>query len=244
MGAVGHGHQLEAAQLQHGDVPGFHLPGLRQQRVADVAAQMDGSARSLQQLGDDGGGRRLAVAAGDGDLRAGADVEKDFHLGGQNAPPLHGGGQLRQVGTHAGGAEDNVLRQVLQIVRSQAQPGTLGLQLVPDGPQGRPVLLVAGGDRHAPAQQQLDERPVGDADADDGHSLVLQRCQIFLEFHGIAPYVLRPGAGNCVQENYTADGVKLQCGVKIFRVDIRVCFLYNRWASKTDSRVARPKGRS
>ncbi len=76
VGAVGHGHQLEAGQLQHGPVRGPDGIGLRQQGMADVAAHMDGVSRRPQKLGNNGGGGGLAVGAGDGDDGAGADLEK------------------------------------------------------------------------------------------------------------------------------------------------------------------------
>ena len=47
-----------------------------QQRVADVAPQVDGAPGGLQQLCDDGGGGGLAVGAGDGDLGQGQTSKK------------------------------------------------------------------------------------------------------------------------------------------------------------------------
>ena len=80
MGAAIHGHQLEAGQLQHRPVLRLHIIRLTQQGLTDVAAHVDGSARRLQQLCDDGGGGGLAVAAGDGDHVAGADLKEHLHL--------------------------------------------------------------------------------------------------------------------------------------------------------------------
>ena len=68
-----HAVQLEGAELQHGDVVGPDVRGLAQQRVSDVPAEMHPVSRRLQQLGEDGRGRGLAVAAGDGDHPAGAE---------------------------------------------------------------------------------------------------------------------------------------------------------------------------
>ena len=148
---------------------------------------MDGAPGGLQELCDDRGGRGLAVGPGDGDHLAGADLKKDLHLAGEGAAPRHRRRQLRHVGPQAGGAEDHVRRQVLQVVLPQLQAAAVLLQLVPQGPQVLPGFFVAGGDANAPLQQQPDQGPVADADADDGHGLVPQRVQIFLKLHGYAP---------------------------------------------------------
>ena len=190
-GALRHGHQLEGAQLQHREIVGGDVRRVAQQGPADIAPQVDGLPGGLQQLGDDGGGRRLAVGAGDGDQRAGADVKKDLHLAGEDAAPLHGGGELRHVGPEAGGAEDYVLRQVRQIVLPQLQPAAVGGQLRPQVSQVR--LFVPAGDGDPPIQQQADQGPVADADADDGHGLAPQGVQICFKVHGYAPYAADGG---------------------------------------------------
>ena len=153
VGAAGHGHQLETGQLQHRPVGGPDGPGLGQQWVADVAAHMDGVARRPQKLGNNGGGSGLAVGAGDGDDGAGADLEKDLHLGGDDAAPGPGGLQLRHVGPQARGAEDYVLVQALKIPVAQLQHGSGGLQLLRQSAQLRPVAAVAGCDGDALPQQ-------------------------------------------------------------------------------------------
>ena len=131
-------------------------------------------ARSSQKLRDDGRGGRLAVAAGDGDLRAGTDLEKDFHLTGQRASPLHGGGKLGQVRPHTGSSENDILGQTVQVLLPQPQAAAVGLQLFRHDAEGLPVLLIAGGDGDSPVQQQLDERLIADTDTDDRHGLILQ----------------------------------------------------------------------
>ena len=91
---------------------------------------MDISARRLQQLCDDGGGGGLAVAAGDGDHVAGADLKEHLHLAGEGtALPLRRQ-QLRHVRPQARCAEDNVLRQAVQIPLPQMERGSGGLQLI------------------------------------------------------------------------------------------------------------------
>ena len=75
-----HRHQLEGGELQHRIVLRLHLSGLVQQRGADIAAQMDGVPGGLEQAGNDGGGRCLAVRAGHRNLMTGADVKENLHL--------------------------------------------------------------------------------------------------------------------------------------------------------------------
>ena len=180
VGAPVHGHQLEGGQLQHGDIPRLHAVHVGQQGLADVAAHIDGLPRRLEQLGDDGGGGGFSVAAGDGDGAAGADLEKDLHLRGQDGPLLLGGHQLGQVGPHTGCAEDDLKVQVLQVVLPQLQGGPQALQLLDQTGEGAHGLFVAGGDLHPRPQQHFDQGGVGHADADDGHPLALQTRQIFL----------------------------------------------------------------
>ena len=68
----------------------------------------------------------------------------------------------------AGGAEDHVMVQSLQIVRPQAEPAPCILQLTAQGTQGLPVLFVAGGNIDSCVQKELQKRAV--ADSDTGHS--------------------------------------------------------------------------
>ncbi len=183
-----HGQQLEGAELQHRDVLVAHLPRLRQQRMADIAAQVDGPPRPAQKLGDDGSGRGLAVAAGDADNGTRADPEEHLHLRGDLAAVSGSLQQLRHVGPHTGSAEDDILPQALQVVRSQVQADAHGLQVVAVLPQVLPALFVAGRDGHAGSGQRLDQRPVGHADADDRHRLLVDGIQIFGKSHMIAPF--------------------------------------------------------
>ena len=180
-GAPLHGHQLEGGELQHGVVLRPHSRRVAEQRVTDVAPQPDGLALRLQKLGNDGGGGGLAVAAGDGDHMAGTDLEEGLHLRGQDASSGHGGGDLRYVRPEAGGPEDDVLRQVLEVVLPQAETAAHGGQFIRQRPQRLPALPVPGGHRHMAAQQQFDEGPVADADADDCGSLALQPLEICLK---------------------------------------------------------------
>ena len=132
---------------------------------------MDGFSGSSQELRDDGSGGGLAVAAGYRNFRAGADLKKDLHLTGEEASSLHCGSQLRQVRPHPRSAKDHVLIQSLEVVLPQAQAAASFFQLLRQGAQGLPALFVTDGD--IPGQQQLNQGLIGDADANDGYSLIL-----------------------------------------------------------------------
>ena len=163
VGAQGEVHELEGAELHHGEVRRVHLLRQGQEGGADVAAQPDLPARLLQQPGDQGGGGRLAVGAGDGDDGAGAHPEEGLHLGGDLRARFAQGGELGPVRLQAGGAEDHVAGQILQIVRPCLQAAAPGLQ-------GEHLLLqlfigrgVAAGDVAAMLQQHAHQGPVADA---------------------------------------------------------------------------------
>ena len=181
--AVGHGHQLEAGQLQHGPVRGPDGIGLRQQGMADVAAHMDGVARCPQQLGDDGGGSRFAVGPGNGDDGAGADLKEYLHFGGDGAALGPGGLQLRHVGPQARGAEDHVLGKILKISVPQLELCPGSLQLAGQRAQLFPAAAVAGGDGDTLPQQQPQQGRIADADADNGHGSAPQPVNIFPQGH-------------------------------------------------------------
>ena len=183
--ALPHGHELEAAQLQHGVVLRTHFIRLTQKRVSDVAAHVDGLSGGLQQLGDDGGGGGLPVRAGDGDERAGADGEKHLHLRRQLAPLLLRPQKLRHIGPQPRRAEDHVLIETMQIVRPQLQPAAAFFQLVGQLSQCRALPLVAGGHADALPQQQTQQRRIAHTDADDGNGLAFQRIQILAQSHSL-----------------------------------------------------------
>ena len=186
VGAVLHGHQLEAGQLQHRVVRSQHPVRLAQQRVADVAAHPHALSGSLQQLGDNGRGGGFPVRAGNGDDGTRADLKEHLHLAGEHGAPVHAGGNLRHVRTQAGGAEDHVRVQVLQIVRAQMQLTAQLLQMLRLLAHLLPAALVAGGDADALRQQQLQQRRVADADADDCHGLVPQALYIVTQSHVVS----------------------------------------------------------
>ena len=184
VGALGHGHELEAGKLQHSVMVGLHRIRLAQQRVADVAAQPDGFAGGTQQLRDDGGGGGLAVRSGNGDDGTGTDSEEDLHLAGQLRPFGHRRRDLRHIGPQAGCAEDHVRVQAVQVVPAKVQSAATALQIIGLCAHLFPGALVAGGDGHALRQQPVDERRVADTDADNGHLLIFYGVYIFPQGHG------------------------------------------------------------
>ena len=187
MGTAGHGHQLEAGQLQHRVVRLQHTVRLAQQRMPDVAAHPHALTGTFQQLGDDGGGGRLAVGAGHGDDGARADPEENLHLAGQVRPARHARGDLRYVRAQTGGAEDHVRIQPLEVVLTQVQRTAPAFQLLRLLPHLLPRALVAGGDADPLRQQHIQQRRVADADTDDRHTLISNRVHIFPQGHRCLP---------------------------------------------------------
>ena len=181
VGALSHGHELEGAQLHHRHVLRPDRLRLRQQRVSDVAPQVDRLPRRPQEARYDGGGGGLAVAAGDGEDGTGTHGEKGLHLRGDRGAPLR---RLRQeAGMEPRGAEDHVGLQALQIVRAQAQAAACRLQLLRQSAQGGPVLFVADGHVDIRAPQETDERGVADAHPDHRHFFPLKGPEILLYGH-------------------------------------------------------------
>ena len=177
--AAVHAVQLEGAELQNRCVLWQNLRDLAQERMADVPAQMDAIPCRLQQLCDDGGGGGLPVAAGNGNHLAGTELEKHLHLGGDQTAPLLCRLQMRIKGHQSRRAEQDILVQMLQIIRSQLQLGAHGLQAL-----GLAFHLAAGAHvagRHitAAGEQQLEQREIADADADDRDPLGPDALHIF-----------------------------------------------------------------
>ena len=217
MGTAVHGHQLEAGQLQHRIVLGPHTVGIAQQRVSDIAAYPHCVPCRLQQLGDDGGGRRLTVGAGDGDDGTRADTEELLHLAGQHAAIGHRRRKLGHIGPQARSAEDHVLVEPLQIIRSQPQGASRLFQLIGQCAQLLLRPLVAGSDADTAAQQQLHQRRVADADAQHCHRFLPQALHILMQGHVIS---LRLTVAQ--YRHYTALGTIVQpknapCRVRFFR---------------------------
>ena len=77
----------------------------------------------------------------------------DLHLRGDLAAP--GFGRLQEARVQAGGTEDHILVQPLQIVRPQPEPAAHRLQLIAQGPQRVPIFFIAGGHIDPRVQQEL-----------------------------------------------------------------------------------------
>ena len=157
--------------------------------MADIAAHIDCFARGLQQFCDDGGGGSLSVASGHADGVAGANVEKDFHLRGDRAAPLGRRQEFRDIGADARRTEDHILVEPLEIRFAQLQPAAPFFQAVRQVAEGAALFFIAGRDRDPISEQQLDQRRVAHADADDGHALSFQRIQILIESHTLRSFL-------------------------------------------------------
>ena len=185
MGACLHGHQLEGTELQHRHILRCDLRGVAQQRMADIAAHMDDLPLRRQQLGDNGGGGRLAVGAGHRQNGTGADCKECLHLRGDDAAAGHSRRQLRHIRPQTGGTEDHILMEVRQISAPQTQLAALSRQSLPQFSQI--LFFIPGGDVDPPLQEFFDQGTVGYAHADHTYRLSLQGGQIFFKGHKNAP---------------------------------------------------------
>ena len=113
--------QLERRELYDREVLRLHLLRVAQQRVADVAADVDGLPRRAQQLRDDRGRRGLAVRSGHGDDRTWADLEKDLHFRRHDAAARFRPEQRRNVRPHARRAENDVRAQIIEVAFAKLQ---------------------------------------------------------------------------------------------------------------------------
>ena len=155
---------------------------------ADVAAEVYGIPLRTQELGRNGRGRGLAVAAGDGDDAARAEVAECLHLGGEDRAVLRSLAQLRHDGQHARRAEDDIEVQMLQIVRAEDEFCTLSCGLVPGRAELGPLAPVAHRHVAAIAQQHAHERLIAHAETDDTDALVTQIVHIIRKGHADTPF--------------------------------------------------------
>ena len=116
-----HAVELEGAQFENGKILGLHFRDLIQKRSADVAAQKNSMPGFPQQGCNQRGSRCFSVAARNGNGAAGADGEKGFHLGGEDAARACGCLQLGREGMEPGCAENNILVKILEIFIAEAQ---------------------------------------------------------------------------------------------------------------------------
>ena len=172
--ALAHGDQLEAGQLRHHKVLRLHLFNIRQQRPADVSAQMNGFSRFLEHFGNEGGGGGFAVAAGDADGGGGTEVKEYLHLTGNDGTGPAGGLELRGMEIHTGGAENDIPAQAAQIFGTQLHGDAQGFKLIPDSPQLFPGAAVVDHHGDPLLMEHTDQVGVADADADDGDLFCFQ----------------------------------------------------------------------
>lgn len=153
-----------------------------------LPAKVHGVALRAQELGRDGRGRGLAVAAGDGDDAARAEIAERLHLGGEDRAALRSLAQLRHDGQHARCAEDDVEVQMLQIIRTKDKFCALRRGLVAGRAELGAVAPVAHRHVAAVAQQHAHERLIAHAEADDADALAAQIVHIVRKGHADTPF--------------------------------------------------------
>ena len=179
--------QLEAAELEHGKILRPDVRDAVKERRADVAAEVHGIPLRAQEFGRDGRSRGLAVASGDGDDAARAEIAERLHLGGEDCAVLRSLAQLRHNGQHARRAEDNIKVQMLQIVCAEDKLCALRRGLVSGRTELRALAPVAHRHVAAAAQQHAHEWLIAHAEADDADALVAQIVHIIRKGHADTP---------------------------------------------------------
>ena len=116
VGTLAHGDQLEGAQLHDAHIIGRDSLDLRQEGLADIAADMDGITVGSEHFGDNGGGRCLAVGAGHRVDLARTDIEEDLHLGADGHAFLTQGVELVTPKRHTGGAQRDIDIDIVKVV--------------------------------------------------------------------------------------------------------------------------------
>ena len=79
-----------------------------------------------------------------------------------------------------GGAEDDILSEMVEVISAQLQLGTQGRQFSSKVAQFFCRALVAGGHINALAAKTANQRRIADTDADDGDGLIFKAIYIFL----------------------------------------------------------------
>ena len=181
LGAALHVHELEGAKLHHGEIRLLHLPRKGKQGRADVAPQPDGFSLRFQHFGDQHGGGRLAVGAGDANDRAGADLEERFHFTGKLRALFAQPAQRRDIRVHTGRAEDDISLHIVKIMLSDMEHGARPLQLQNLRVELFPRRFVAGQHVQSVRKEHPDERPVAHADAEHGDFFINQGIKILVD---------------------------------------------------------------
>ena len=171
-----HAHQLERGQLHDCKVVLCHRVHAGEQGRADIAAEMHGIARVLQNLTDERGGRGLAVRAGDADDRTRADREEKLHLAGDLRAVC--ARLLKKTRVNARGTEDNVLIERIKVMRAENE-------VYAEGSEGSIAVAKLGGfffvmhgNAHACSAQHTDERHIAHARADYADPFIRQAAEV------------------------------------------------------------------
>lgn len=144
---------------------------------------MHRSARPAEQLSDEGGAGGLAVRAGDAIHRAGAERQEKLQFAGDGYAPAAGFGEFGGVVLHAGGAEEDLLRDIGEIVRPEHEANPYLLQLLAEIAQLGQAAAVSDGEPGPGGGILADQFPVADPHPDqaDGpgfyHGMILFQCQ-------------------------------------------------------------------
>ena len=170
-----HLHEHEAGQLHHHNVLRTDLLNFRQERPADVAAEVHGIPRRLQQPRDNAGSRGLAVRPGYGVDRRGTELEQQLHLGGDPDALTACLLQSRQGGIHPRRPQDQIHPQIVEVSLSQPQLGSGLFQLVGHRPDRGTVPPVAGHHPHTMLQELMHHRDMGPAQPANRYFSSLQR---------------------------------------------------------------------
>ena len=111
--ALAHRDKLEARKLDNSEVILIHALNLRQERLADIAAEVDGLSLRLQQLGNNCRCRRFSVGTGHGDHLTRAQVKENLHRGSQHLAVFSELDKLGLIGLGPGAAENNIRVDIL-----------------------------------------------------------------------------------------------------------------------------------
>ena len=173
VGALAHGNKLETRELDNRIVVRVYALDFGQQGLADVASEVNGLSRRLQELGNDRRCGGLAVGACDGNCLARTQLKENLHLRGQYISALAHSHKLGLVERCARAAENYVRVDIVKVAISQNQLSAVLLCEHAVFAEGFKVLSVERLDLCSLIREQLYQRQVACADADEGYGLAL-----------------------------------------------------------------------
>jgi len=179
-----HAVELEGAELEHRPVCARHFRRFVKQRRADVAAEKYAVSLRLQELGNNGGSRRLSVRAGHGDDAARADGKERLHFRRKKRSARFGRGELRRKGVKPRRAENHVLGDTGKVPIAQHKTTArrfqrCGLVLA----ESLARAFIAHRDGIPRIEQKPQQRPIAHAETDDRNAFSAQRLYIRVECH-------------------------------------------------------------